>query len=496
MTLAMSMVMGVIGHANDLQVSTPVLDPIGQTISFRISWRNSWNISSAPSNWDAVWLFVKRQNCLDGLWNHALLGTNSSDHVVNGGMLQVDAVADGLGVFIRRATIGQGDIPNITVTLRMQETVGAAENFKVFGIEMVNIPEGNFMIGDFTGGWASSNFFTQWITAARQAAGMGSVWNYVPANNSWGATADLPPSFPLGYHRFYCMKYEVSQEQYADFLNTLSFSQQVARTQVSPASPVGTYAMVPLGTLQRSRSGIRIGTSGASSSIPAVYGCDLNGNGVFNEGADGQNIACNWLSWRDLTAYLDWAALRPMTEFEFEKVCRGPVMSVPGECAWGTAVHTAVNAGSLDHPGQAGEVSFITANGLCATGSTNLSHGPLRCGFAATASTGRITAGASYYGVMEMTGNVWEQCVGGWNYNYSVFTTANGDGTLSALGTANVVGWPPIGGGTAGTMLRGCAWNRTENRSVSARGEVVQGHAHSANIGRDRSVGGRGIRNW
>jgi formylglycine-generating enzyme required for sulfatase activity len=42
----------------------------------------------------------------------------------------------------------------------------------------------------------------------------------------------------------------------------------------------------------------------------------------------------NILSWFDVAAYLDWAALRPMTELEFEKVCRGPENRIAGEYAW------------------------------------------------------------------------------------------------------------------------------------------------------------------
>jgi hypothetical protein len=38
-------------------------------------------------------------------------------------------------------------------------------------------------------------------------------------------------------------------------------------------------------------------------------------------------------------------------------------------------------------------------------------YGPLRCGFAATPFTNKIQAGASYYGIMEMAGNLTERCI-------------------------------------------------------------------------------------
>ena len=38
----------------------------------------------------------------------------------------------------------------------------------------------------------------------------------------------------------------------------------------------------------------------------------------------------------NLCTYLDWAGLRPMTELEYEKICRGPSAPVAGEYAWGS----------------------------------------------------------------------------------------------------------------------------------------------------------------
>ena len=54
-----------------------------------------------------------------------------------------------------------------------------------------------------------------------------------------------------------------------------------------------------------------------------------------------------------------------------------------------------------------------------------------------------------------MTGNVAEQCVGGYNFNYSSFNGLNGDGTLSSNGAANTLNWPANGGGQGGGVARG-----------------------------------------
>jgi hypothetical protein len=100
---------------------------------------------------------------------------------------------------------------------------------------------------------------------------------------------------------------------------------------------------------------------------------------------------------------------------------------------------------------------------------------------------------------MEMGGNVWEQCVGGGIlYDYSSFTTINGDGSLTNLGLANVTGWPVNGGASSGTILRGGGYNSgtTNYVQVSDRtflnGSSLNGEAYNTNG--TNQVGGRGVR--
>ena len=45
--------------ANNLIMGTPSVS--GNSVTFTIKWDNSWNVTTGPSNWDAVWVFVKRQ---------------------------------------------------------------------------------------------------------------------------------------------------------------------------------------------------------------------------------------------------------------------------------------------------------------------------------------------------------------------------------------------------------------------------------------------------
>jgi formylglycine-generating enzyme required for sulfatase activity len=477
--------------ANNLSISSPTIS--GSNLQFTISWDNSWNTSINPGNWDAVWVFVKRQACSDNLWTHALVSTTSGNHSVTGGVLQVDAVSDGMGVFIRRSSSGNGSISPATVTLSLQNAANSLDNFQVFGMEMVNIPQGDFFIGDngnSGSGTSGFGFKSVLITNAVQTAGIGTAINY-KTSGSLGSSVSLPASYPLGWNSFYSMKYEISQEQYTSFLNSLTFTQQLARTNFNPASAVGTYAIA--NSTNPSRNMIKIRTSGVSAITPAVYGCDFNNNGVFNETGDGQHTACNWLAWSDLMAFLDWAALRPMTEFEFEKICRGASpAALTGEYAWNSVSITQATSSSLNFSGQAGETSTASGNGLCAHGGSSTANGPSRCGFAAGAATNKAQAGGAWFGVMEMSGNVWEQCVGGYNFNYSAFTNACGDGTLTSTGIANTSGWPTSGGGQGGGgVIRGGGYD--SSAATCTISDCVN-MTNNGNQGRVHSIGGRGVR--
>jgi hypothetical protein len=77
--------------ANNLQLGTPVIsDPTH--IRFTIQWDNSWKVTSGPGNWDAVWIFVKYQDCATNYlpWQHVGISTTASDHSITGGILQID----------------------------------------------------------------------------------------------------------------------------------------------------------------------------------------------------------------------------------------------------------------------------------------------------------------------------------------------------------------------------------------------------------------------
>lgn len=483
--------------ANNLSI-TNISVPSTTTVQFDISWDNSWNISGI--SYDAVWIFIKTQDCAgSATWDHADVSTTGGDHSVTGGVLQIDAVADGKGVFIRRSTAGTtGNISTATVVLTFQSTyVIANTNYEVFGIEMVYVEQGTFVVGDGSSTDAESNssFGNNSAVGSYSISSEGQISQddlRVDKSGDGAVTAhgNILAAFPKGFDAFYCMKYEISQSQYVSFLNLLDFNQQASRTAVSPASAVGTLALTDASN--PNRNSIEIATTG-SISTPAVYGNDLSGNNTYDESDDGGGVACNYLSWNDLIAYLDWAALRPMTELEFEKAARGTNSAVLTEYPWGsTAINQAVTS-SISNGGQVGEVSTSTADGLSAyNGGTSTSLGPFRVGFAATSITGRTGAGASFYGILDLGGNLSEQVYWAGYYNggrlSSSFTGELGDGSVNALGNADATNW----GTVSDSMVRGGNWeNGGQEVQTSDRTQIG---LTSENTSRVRRTGGRGVR--
>jgi hypothetical protein len=144
-----------------------------------------------------------------------------------------------------------------------------------------------------------------------------------------------------------------------------------------------------------------------------------------------------------------------MTELEFEKACRGPNTAVANEHAWGnTTITAAATISGTDN----GTETLTTANANAACSNTSFTggdtgYGPLRCGIFATSTSTRTTAGAGYYGNMELSGGLWEKTVSIGNPTGRTYTGAHGDGilttTASYQGNATNTGWPGIDGTTA-----------------------------------------------
>ena len=449
--------------ANNVQLGTPVLNASNELV-FTISWDNSWHTSSAPHNWDGVYLFVKYRNCAStNAWSHAQLNTTASTHSVQSPLL-IDPykLSDGKGLIVRRSAPGSGSISNDTVKLKLVSPgLGSSYDFQVFAIEMVMIPRGSFYLGDgfstytITNGNSSSPYYVSSDAAISKSITSGNIYCTTSTSSIY---SNIPLAFPVGYDSMYVMKYEISQGQYAAFLNTLSSDQAANRAYIVNAN--------------------RINLAGTWPNYSTTF----------------PHRAMGYLSWQDLSAYLDWAALRPMTETEFEKICRGPNYPVAGEYAWGSNTINDCNTISSDGTATEKNTALPAAGFGIANYNSDFIAGPMRCGFAAGLATDRLQAGSSYYGVMEMSGNIGELCIGLYDNTGLAFTPTNGDGNLTGSptpGFANTSSWPNLNSGTTGIALRGGGYSETYGYLRVSDRYIYHDTSSS---GRNANRGGRGIR--
>ena len=214
------------------------------------------------------------------------------------------------------------------------------------------------------------------------------------------------------------------------------------------------------------------------------------------------HVACNYVTHLDALAYAAWAGLRPMTELEFEKACRGPIKPVPNEYAWGsdriagmdswTGQYKLRNAGRPDETlvweGVDGP-DAARGNAVCDRTNDELS-GPLRVGIFATPESDRVLAGASYWGILDLSGNVLERPIHVTYATGRAFVGIHGHGGAGPW--TNIAAGP--GGHGLGIGMRGSGWPegshaggwgrdeglRVSNRHTSANSTMYGGSRHYA----------------
>ncbi|HCA43224.1 MAG TPA: hypothetical protein DEP28_08235 [Bacteroidetes bacterium] len=445
-------------YSNNLKISNYTVSgqlTSAQTLYLKIeniSWDNSWRNDipgpgfSVPNNYDAVWIFAKFRKRGTSDWLPMKFSPQVSDHIIPLNS-EIKTYQDSMGVMLYRKSNGTGTFSAINTLLKWRYA-GYLSNtdtidVKLFGIEMVYVPQGSFYVGDYTpsnvtGQFVSNDNVSPYQITSENSITLGGngVNNLKSRNNQGMSTADdftdaqtqtLPQTFPKGYNDFFAMKYEVSMDAYVDFLNCLSETQANSRY---PASAFGfeRFNIEKVGNTYRTPSPDR---------------------------------AVNMMAWSDCAAYLDWTGLRPFTELEYEKMCRGPLTVVSNEYAWGnTNVVQIVNYSGVDSLGTVLPLpdSANCQYNLVDGGMSQFIQGPVRVGIFATANSNRTKAGASYYGIMELSGNTWERPVTVGNSTGRQFINIHGNGLLTANGDADVQTWPGVN--SVGSGFRGGNWFR------------------------------------
>ncbi|MBS1589729.1 MAG: SUMF1/EgtB/PvdO family nonheme iron enzyme [Bacteroidetes bacterium] len=447
-------------RANNIQVNNVTLSSQNVTshfsiVNFDVSWDHSWRTSSNEANYDGAWVFVKFRKANSNLWQHATLNYVTGGAAAacgntepTGSTLQTSA--DSKGVWIYRNANGTGPVNFTSAGLRWNYgSDGVLDNdsveVRVYAVELVYCTQGAFSLGSggaesyyFRNGNNTNPFQVTSENALTIGSGSGNLYYTGGGGDGLGP---VPANFPKGYKAFWIMKHEFSQQLYADFLNTLDATRAATRN---------------------------MGIPGTVNNYVPTY----------------PERALNNFSGLDFLALLDWMAMRPMTELEFEKAARGYNMaSLPNEYAWGnttiSSTSTVYNGGTANETPQQGNAAYYLY--------PNYIGRPMRCGaWARDTTVTREQAGASYYGVLELSGNVAEYCVTVGNTYGRAFTGLHGDGNLDNNGNHNVTNWDGSAIGVRGGSY-GDAYNQL---MVSDRY-----YANSINNGtRSVSCGGRGVR--
>ena len=375
-------------------------------IGFTIAENNvSTGVSANSGAYNtADWIFVKfsTMSGADGSWNHATLTGGTV-----GAGATLTAASDSKGVFLNHTTNSAYWTAGTTVTwdFGADGVDSKTAMVKVFAISMVKIPTGDFIYNaGAVGGSGFKNYGNgsqATVTDAGPTTGTGNGTNGLPT--------DALPGWPNGHDTFYIGRYEITQGQYADFLNTIPSA--LANTLNNTTNANG-HNMT------------------ASGTYPNKYV------------AVDPNAAKNYLSFDDGWRYISWAGLRPPTEMEFEKAGRdlSPDARV---YPWGsTPVPDLV---TYTPPSEGGTCikKFLNYNNT--TGCTKV----LDVGRYMSGDVYRTPAetGASPWGIADLAGNVWELSI---NSSWAT-VPQNGNGTPTLPAS-----WPVPGAATAG--IRGGCW--------------------------------------
>lgn len=396
------------------QARTPTVSDVevaGRNVSLTVSWPNAWRNAR---NHDAAWLILRGPDATRGPLRLAADGHEQIGDAEPPVALQVSE--DRLGVFVAPAAALRGDV-SWRITLRLVEP--APETVTGWAVGMVYVPGGGFELGDdhpdclrfgaFHGRDASGAPTVYPVPDEREIGvsdAAGALWYSTDPNGYRGdAGGPIPAAWPKGTRAFYVMKHELLQGTYAAFLTALPRAWQERRAPLE--------------------------LSGEGTAT-----CSIRREGERFVAAH-PDRPCNFVSWDDTSALYDWLALRPMTEFEFEKAARGPERPVPRDYPWGSSddsmlARRVAETRDLTNASVADEATL--------TDDTRAKHG------------------ASHYWVMDLSGSLWERVVSAGHPAGRGFTGSHGDGVLAADGRATNADWPAtVGDEAPGVGYRGGA---------------------------------------
>jgi formylglycine-generating enzyme required for sulfatase activity len=461
-------------------------------VQFNVSWDNSWKNEISC---DAVWVFAKFLSP-DGLWKHVSLKAASSkpfdysdqtpELFSKGDNADVGmwVAEEKKGAFIFRAK-GKGSTVSKNAVLAWDYTkdgISADEvmkaKIKVMGFEMVYVPQDKHYVGDPKGPDGPDNTLYvypnngSYLIKSEDPILVDKVEGALYCDQDNPRSREdtpftIPKEFPKGFKAFWIMKYELTSQQFCDFLNTLTRKQQQAMVEADiSADEIKNYYVKTNSEEEKLRNTIVVAKKGNGTTEPVKFFTYAPARVV------------NFMSWSNIAAIGDWSGLRPITELEYEKACRGPKEAIVDELAWGSPMTQDIGrvetfdgadgSGSEKKVPQTGVVNACFGGGIAPfdVGKKTVPDNP---GFEGPVSgevfensrhegvSEKINDGASYYGVRNLSGNVWERCVTIGHQLGRIYDGQHGDGALDAEGFCNVSKWPGKDGAGAGN--RGGVWS-------------------------------------
>jgi hypothetical protein len=378
-------------------------------VQFDMSWDNSWRDGI---NWDAAWVFMKFKDA-SGNWQHVQLNTTGfANGTGTANTIQVGS--DKVGAFVYRSAAGTGTFSSTTMQLQWNYGLSGLTSvtgleIRVFAVEMVYVPQGEFNCSKIF--FDSSEFCTNSRTFNASGSNfpiinnrLSPVLNYndgmqssirvkgdigIDTNND-GVIDNI--SYPTGYKAFYCYKYELTEQQYADFLNTLTSNQITT-----------------------------LGIAGLNITL-------INGQYFSST----PNTACGYGTANRILSYSDWSGVRPMSFLEINKASYGPFQPVffKSNSGCNSSECYEITGGTV-----------YAKYGYPTSGNGNFIIGLSNVGSLANSTTTKAQSGASYYGIIDLTGNAKEPVV---PLSFINYTISNGNGVLGATGTADNPQWNTI----------------------------------------------------
>ena len=449
-------------------------------IKFDLSWENSWR---DDVNWDAAWIIVKVKRA-NGSWKHVKLQATGNSIDGNSQNAKIVVSDDKMGAFIYRSGNGSGNIDLSGIKLAWNYGVDSVANIdsaeiRLFATEMVYVPRGSFAFGDsytpsatnmmmsYSSDRIVPSIFKNFISADTVKFGRNTpmftiisdrttpkltvaATNVGPMNTGdqviidgiyinglkgIGVTDSEPykyTSFPVGYKAIYVMKYEVSQGQYTDFLNTTKI--YTSGTHLPPGPSLLPVPMSPSQPLVR-------------------FSIEKQGENYIVSRPD---RAMDYVNGTQLFAFANWSSLRPMTELEFEKAARGPLAPTYNDRANGpqeghvmpgdNSNNVMTTVLKLNGPENGSEAPVISDSTKYLSNIMNIEggdggSGAYRVGIFATDKSSRKSSGASYYGIMGLTDNAGEFVVSLSSEVSRSFRDVNGLGENNPNGSPSISHW-------------------------------------------------------